>query len=81
MLVSQAVLIQISAKAQGDKPEKVIWRSRLANCSSSCRPLRLCFQCESKRTVLTEYDRIKSQIRGMEVFAPENTEEGVEDPF
>ena len=81
MLVSQAVLIQISAKAQGDKPEKVIWRSRLANCSSSCRPLRLCFQCESKRTVLTEYDRIKGQIRRMEVYAPEDTEEGVEDPL
>ena len=77
MVVSQCVLIQVSAKAQGDKPERVIWRSRLANCSSACRPLRVCFQCETKAVVQREYKRIKGQIAKMEIFTPGKLQETV----
>ena len=79
ILITQCVLIQVNAKAKGDKPERPIWKSSCANCSSGCRPLRICFQSENRQTVCCEYKRVKSQIEEMEVYKPEVEEtEGIE---
>ena len=49
---------------------RVIWKSRLANCASSCRPFRISFQREDKSVVKREFKRIKDEIAQMERYAP-----------
>ena len=71
ILITQAVLIELRAKAVNGKPERVVWKSRLANCASSCRPLRVCFQKEDKTVVKREFKRVKDEIAQMERYSPQ----------
>ena len=81
LLVTQCVFLQLRVKPKPGEPKnggKVIYRSRMTNCCSACKPLRVCFQKENKITVNREYDRVNEEINRIETYSPEEEVENEE---
>jgi hypothetical protein len=70
LLTSQMVPLQ--AVAYVDTEPVILHNSRTPNNANSCRPIRLCFEKETKETIQKEADRLKREVENLIDFVLSN---------
>lgn len=65
LLTSQLVPLQISLK---DQPDILVYKNQSPNSASSCRPIRLAYEDETKENIRKEASRLRKEVENLQTF-------------
>ena len=66
LVLSQLVVLQLDANI--DEEEVVFYTCPMPNNPHFCRPIRVCFESESSTAILTEHQRLRTEVEQLEEY-------------